>query len=666
MALQWVLQPIKLGAVEVPNRVVRTAHSTYSGPVYSEQSIAYHAERAMGGCGLTILQASAVHPSSLLGKALYDDAVLPSMRALVDSCRPHGMRIFQQLWHGGNLYPGRDGPPWTVSDRPGHTGIAGAPMNEDQIGEVIAAFASAASRCRSGGLDGVEVHAAHGYLPHQFLSPHLNTRTDRWGGDFAGRSRFTIEVLRAIRKAAPGFPLGVRLSVSDAPNGISVEDNIALLEAFQAEGLIDFCNISKGDYYRQDTMLSGMHSPAGYELDTSVLVGAAARVPRIVAGRFRTLEEADQAIRAGETDMVAMVRAQIADPALVRKTQEGHPERVRPCIACNQGCLGGSLRGEGLGCTVNPAVGSEVRLSERLISPVTEPKRVLIVGGGPAGLEAARVCATAGHRVVLAEASPNLGGAINVARRAPTLHTIGDIAVWLEQEVYRLGVEVRLSTYLDAADVRTEGADVVIIATGAEPRMDGFQPFSPGESIGGVEQRHVISSTELLAGPVPTARTALVVDSVGHYEALATVEYLLTKGISTTFVTHNRSMSPYAETTWRDIPALDRFYKLARVSPVDREHGAHRPHFEHLTRYRVVRIDPDACIVAPTYAGPDQWRSVPAELVVLIAHAVPSRGLYDELRQTGDARLMLIGDAYAPRDLQRAIGDGHRAARTIG
>jgi hypothetical protein len=158
----------------------------------------------------------------------------------------------------------------------------------------------------------------------------------------------------------------------------------------------------------------------------------------------------------------------------------------------------------------------------------------------------------------------------------------------------------------------------------------------------------------------------LVVDSVGHYEALATVEFLLTKGISTTFVTHHRSLSPYTETTWRDIPALERFYRLARVSPVDKGGGGDRPHFEHLTRHRVVEIEVDACLVAPTYALPDQLRSVPAELVVVIAHRLPLRALYDELRQTGNHAAVLIGDAYAPRDLQKAIADAHLAARAIG
>jgi hypothetical protein len=207
---------------------------------------------------------------------------------------------------------------------------------------------------------------------------------------------------------------------------------------------------------------------------------------------------------------------------------------------------------------------------------------------------------------------------------------------------------------------------VVMIATGAEPRMDGFQPFSPGEFIRGVEQPHVISSTDLLSGRVPAARTALVVDSVGHYEALAAVEFLLSKDISTSFVTHSRSMSPYAETTWRDVPLLDRLYRLARVSAVEQGGGGERPHFEHLTRHRVVEIEPGACLVAPTYAGLDQRRRVPAELVVVIAHPVPLRGLYDELRQRGDTKPVLIGDAYAPRDLQRAIAHGHRAARAIG
>lgn len=658
-----IFEPIRIGKVVVPNRVVRTAHNSFEGPLITEDVVQYHLARAKGGCGLTILQASTVHPSSRLGKALFDDAIVPGLKRLMDAVRPHGMRVFQQLWHGGNLFPAIDGgPPWAVSAIAGYTGLVGVPMDEDQIQTLIDAFVSAALRCEAAGLDGVELHAAHGYIFHQFLSPLYNDRDDRWGGTFENRSRFLMESLRAIRSAVPELALGVRLSASEAPGGVSIEDNQRLLDQIEAEALIDYLDVSKGDYYRMDAMVSAMHSPTGYELPFSAPIARAARVPRILAGRFRTLDEAEQVIRAGDADLVSMVRAQIADPDLVRKTREGRAEEVRPCIACNQGCWGGSARTGRIGCTVNPAIGVEETLSEDLIVKAQGPRKVLVVGGGPAGMEAARVAALAGHSVVLAEARPGLGGAINTAKRAPRLHTIGDIAVWLEQEVYRLGVEVRLGTFMDADDVRAESVDIVIVATGAMDRMDGFQTTRPGEPIRGVDQPHVVSSTDILEDVVQLGRTALVMDSIGHYESLAVVETLLTKGVSTTLVTHAVSMAPYVETTRRDGPALERWHRLARYGAVRAERSDSGPEFEILTRHRLIEIQPGRCLIGPSEAAVDRARAAPADTVVLITPKTPLRGLYDELRLDGIA-VHLAGDARAPRDLQAAIADGHRIGR---
>jgi 2,4-dienoyl-CoA reductase-like NADH-dependent reductase (Old Yellow Enzyme family) len=652
MALGVVFSPIKLGPVEVPNRVVRTGHGTgMSDPYASDRFIDYHTARAKGGCGLSILGASSVHPSSLIDQVVFDDACIPGFEKLSKAVKPYGMKVFQQLWHGGNLYPAVDGPPLAVSTVPGYGGIVGRPMSTAEVEAVIQSFADAAVRCQKGGLHGVELHAAHGYIFQQFLSPTLNNRSDRYGGSFENRLRPLLEALRTTRAAVgPEFCVGVRLSASQAPGGITEEENVRILRILQDEGLTDFVNASWGDYYQYDTMVGSMHNPTGYELPSSGQITAARTVPGIVAGRFRTLEEVEQVIREGVADLVSMVRAQIADPDLVRKTREGRALEVRPCISCNQGCIGGALRTGVIGCTVNPAVGFEATLSEDLIQPTTAPKTVLVIGGGPAGMEAARIAATIGHKVILAEAASKLGGAVNVARQAPKLSTLGDITYWLEQEVYRLGVDVRLGTYLEAEDARAIGADALIVATGSMARMDGHQIADPGEPARGVDLPHVLSSIDLFAAPRDLGRTALILDTVGHYESLAVAEQLLSQGVAVTLLTGHFSMTPYVQSTWRDVTALRRFYQLGD--------------FEVLARHHLVEIQPGRCIVRPLQASPNQVRTVLADTVVLVTQNEPLRGLYDELRDELP-QSWLVGDALSPRDVQNAINDGHRAGRAL-
>lgn len=653
--LKMVFEPLKIGSITVPNRIARTAHASGlgHGNRISDGMIAYHEARAKGGCGLSILEACSVHPSSMLYPlGLFDPVIIEDYRRMMDRIRPHGMRVFQQLWHGGNLYPACDGGPgWAVSHMPGFLNRVGRRMNERQIWEVIEAYAQAAVHAREGGLDGVEVHAAHGYLPQQFLSPIYNDRQDEWGGSFENRNRFLVELLKAIRaKAGSDFPLGVRLSATDMPGGADEEENKRVLMAIQERGLIDFVNVSRGDYFRMDQMVSGMHSPTGYELPSSGDIASVATVPRLVTGRIRTLEEADQIIRDGIADLVSMVRQHIADPDVVRKTREGRADEVRPCIGCNQGCWGGHERNGRFGCTVNAAAGIELELSEDLIQPTDAPKKVLVIGGGPGGMEAARVAALIGHKVTLCEAAPNLGGMVNIAKRAPKLGTIGDITYWLEQEIYRLGVDVRLNTYMDASDVAAEGADHVIVATGSMPRMDGLQQNNPGQAARGVELPHVVSSTEALTESREWGETALVLDTVGEYEGLAVMEHLLTQGVKVTYLTPSHSMAPRLEMTRRDEPALERFYQLGE--------------FQILNRHHLVEIQPGRCIVRPLQASHNQTSDVPADTVVLVTHNRSLSEIYDELSET-TPDIALVGDALEPRDVLAAIWTGHRAARAI-
>jgi 2,4-dienoyl-CoA reductase-like NADH-dependent reductase (Old Yellow Enzyme family)/thioredoxin reductase len=642
--------PLRIGSMEIKNRIVRTAHGTRlaTGGI-SDDFIAFHLERAKGGCAMTVLEAATVHPTSLISYSVHDDSVIPGLRKLSDVIRPHGMKILQQLWYGGNLYRGYGGvTPYAVSSHPGYLGVVGRTATREHIAELVEAFASAALRCKEGGLDGVEIHAAHGYIFSQFLSPAYNNRTDEYGGSLENRARFLMETARAVRKAVgPDFVVGMRVAPSQAPNFLGEGDIIRVVQGVEGEALTDYLNVSYGDYYKPDTMNAGMHAPAGYELPTGLPILAASKLPRIVAGRFRTLDEAETVLREGTAEMVSMVRAHIADPRLVNKSLGGQPEQVRSCIACNQGCGYNARRVGRIGCTVNATAGYEATIRESDLPVAATPLKVLVVGGGVAGLEAARTAAMGGHKVILAEAASRLGGQVVASSKAPILQTFGDLLQWLEQEVFRLGVEVRLGTYMSSEDVRAEQADRVIIATGAEPRLDGFQLASPGEKVVGSDLPHVTSSFDLLTGGYkPKGATALVLDTVGSYHAVAAAEYLLNQGAAVTYVTNFPSFAPDGDR--RASRALERF--------ADKD-------FTLLLRHQLAEIHPDHCMAHPIYQT--RMTRVAAETVVLVTQDEPRREIFDDLGGDANPMLSLIGDALSPRDMQYAISDGHRAARAL-
>lgn len=655
MALQKVLEPIQIAGCTVPNRVVRTAHGTaIGGGFMSDDLIAYHAARARGGCGLTILEILGVHETSPAPLNMFDPTLDEGYAKLMDQVRPTGMAVFQQIWHAGhNASPIDGSPPWSASDIPNPLGgDVPIPMTKDMIDEIVGAYAAAAVRCEKGGLHGVEVHCAHGYLVQQFVSRNFNKRTDDYGGPFENRVRFMIEVLRACQDAtSKDFAVGARIAPDATEGGVDVDENIQVVEAVQAEGLVDFINVSMGNYHAFPKMIGGMHEQTGYEMATSAPVTAAIKVPAIVTGRVRTLEEADEIIRGGGADLVGMTRAHIADPEIVKKTKEGRVEEIRPCIACNQGCVGQLLGPEGrMGCVVNPGVGFEQTLGDDKIGTADVKKKVLVIGGGPAGMEAARVAAIRGHDVVLAEATPALGGMVNFAAKLPKRHGIADSVAWLESEIYRLGVEVRLSTYMEAGDVQAEGADAVIVATGSQARMDGLQSTNPGAPVANFERPNVLSSVDLLShGRNMIGKSAVVVDDVGHYEALGVAEYLVENGASVTFLSTKKELGAKVETALMVEPALERL-------------AAAKEDFTLIIRHRLMDVGEDEAVIAPVYEGPK--RSVPAETVVFVSANRPNRELYNELSgQVGD--LHIVGDANSPRFLGAAFREGHLAAKAV-
>jgi 2,4-dienoyl-CoA reductase-like NADH-dependent reductase (Old Yellow Enzyme family) len=648
------LSPIKIGGLEIKNRIARTAHATMmarAGKI-TDEFIAYHLARAQGGVGLSILEAAGVHPSSVLSLANLDDSIIDSYHRLATAIAPTGMRVFQQLWHGGHIYMQPDGsPPLAPSDIANPiAGVAPRPMTARQIDELVAAYAAAARRVEKGGLDGVEIHSGHGYLLAQFLSPVLNRREDDYGGPLDNRMRLLRRVLTAVRDAVSlGFVVGVRLSNSADARILGMDEVGEVAHRLQDEGLIDYVNMSYGDYYALHHQVGGMDVPTGFQIPHTAPPVADFKLPRLLNGRFRTLEEVEQVLRAGEADMVSMVRAHIADPDIVAKSAAGHPEQVRPCIACNQGCIGRVATFGRLGCVVNTAAGDETTLAERLIRKAPRPRRVLIVGGGPAGMEAARIAATAGHQVTLAEAMPSLGGLTTLYRAAPRMGTIGDIATWLEDEVYRLGVDVRLSTYMTADDIAAEGADTVILAVGAAFETPLRQTLFPAQEIPVDPSARIISPIDLFSDRrADRGKSALIVDDVGHYEAIACAEELLEQGLAVTFITRHKMFAPQIDITLRTQSAQERLFA--------------KGDFTLHVGTRLIAVRQGQADIAPNYGS--KVETVDADTVVWVGIRAGQRELAEELESRGIDPIC-IGDMLAARNLQTAIREGHLAARSL-
>jgi len=615
-----------------------------------EDLLAYHQARAEGGVGLTVLETASVHPSSGGSFEAWNDGFLAAYARLLEALHRTPMKLFQQLWHSGRTFnPLSGAPPWAPSRVPGPqlsaTELSTMPVaiSQEQIDELVAGFAAAAARVAGAGVDGIEVHAAHGYLLGQFLSPLTNRREDGYGGSFQNRLRLLSEILAAVRSEVRGaLPVGIRISAAEmVPGGLTAGDVEAVALELERRGLLDFIDLSLGSPMNYPKVIGAMDEPNGYELPFSVPVARAVAAPAIVGGRITSLQQVEEILARGDAELVSMVRAHIADPEVVAKSRRGEAHRVRPCIACNQGCVGRD-RVHPLGCTVNPVTGYEAH--EPPPRRAAAARTVVVAGGGPAGMEAARVAAERGHRVVLFEAATELGGQLRLARRAPHRAEIGRIADWLAAELRELGVEVRTGCRL-AGDAALElEPDAVVVATGSVPRRDGVQIARPQRlSLAGVGLPHVVTSWEAFDRHLEPGARAVVLDDVGHHEAVSVAEALLDQGASVTVVSRLPRLAPLLEPPRMDGTVKERLYPRA---------------FDFLADSELLEIEADRVRVGSIYGGRE--RALPADLVVLVLANEPQDLLARELKGRV-AELHVAGDALSPRFLQIAIAEGHRA-----
>ena len=651
-----LFQPIDVGPITIPNRVVRSAHST---ALPLKRLIAYHEARAVGGVGMSTLEATGVHLSSPAMRSiipLHDDSVIPFYRELTDALRPHGMKMLQQIYHPGSARaPGKGTTQVSASAIPNPL-VGGTPleMTKPMIEEMVEAFASAARRCRDGGLDGVDIHASSGYLIEQFLSPANNVRTDEYGGSLENRMRFLMEVIHAIRdEVGNDICVGIRLPNEEyIPGGLTAADNAQI--AHLVEPHVDYISLHMGSYWRFHKLLSPMDDPLGHEMPANEPIIKRISKPTIVVGRIMTLDHANSIVEEGQADMVSMVRALIADPGLVNKAKHGNADLIRPCIGSNFGCVGQIMSTGKLGCVVNVAAAKETEVTFEPEGTATTIEKILIVGGGPAGMEAARTAAIRGHEVHLHEATKQLGGQVAIAASAPHRSDIGAITSWLASEMERLDVNITLNSLVDPELVNGINPDRIIVATGSTPRRDGFQLTTPISPLTGHELAHVYTSWDVFGygGRANIQTPAVVFDDTGTFEAISVADKLLEQGSKVTMISRYDSLG--ASLTYP--PATVEAAKERLMSQ----------DFDFIGGHYIQAITEDEVVIGVPFT--ERLRTIKAKTVVVVTYNHPNREIAEYLigeNPDMENKIHLVGDVSGTNGIQAAIHQAANLTRSI-
>jgi len=640
---EHLLSPIKIGTMELRNRIVMPAMgsghaSPDSNP--SDAIIGYYEARAKGGVGLIITEITIVHASSKEPRflAIDNDSLIPRWREVARAIHKHGGKIWPQLAHQG-----RQGPSAGTGQVPMAASAIPCPMikempremSGEDIEMIVEAFGEAARRSREAGLDGVELHGAHGYLICNFISPFSNKRTDEYGGSIMGRLRFPLEILERIKaKCGNDFPVGIRLSCDEMVEGGLTPEEVEIMAPILAEAGFDTLSISRAGYPRFRWLIPPAGTPVGLLAAYSERIKKLVKIPVMVAHRIQDPVVAEQIIAQGKADLACMGRALIADPDLPNKVATGRLDDIVPCIACNQGCLGRVLvEGLPIRCLLNPTTAHE---KEMALVPTQKPKKVLVAGGGIGGLEAARVAALRGHQVTLIEKTDKLGGQFNLAAIPPAKQEFAKAVQYLSTQVRKASVKVELGREVTPELVNERRPDVVIVATGSAPIVPA--------SIPGMGKPVVVTAHDVLAGKAVVGDKVIVIG--GGDVGCETAGYIGERGA-------------------KEITVVEMLGDVAMdVIPWTREFL-----MERLGRYRVkIRVDAkvkeilDDGVVLSTNGGEESIRGV--DTIVL---AMGAKSVDDLSNQISDkvAEIYVIGDALKPRQAIEAIAEGAEVGRRI-
>lgn len=648
-----LFSPLKLGKVTVKNRISFQPHLTNLAVsnLPSERQMYYWGERAKGGAGLIITEELTVHPTDMAYEKLidvYHAEVVPGFRKITDYVHQYDSKIFAQLNHNGQQGDGSLSrlPVWAPSPVPDvlfrETTKA---MEVEDIEEVARYFALSAEHVRQGGFDGVELQFGHSSLARQFLSPLTNYRTDEFGGSLENRMRAPLMFISAVRKAVGNdFTLGIRMCADEMiPGGLDLAQVQEICALFEQSGLIDFMDLSIATFYNLYLVEGSMHTPLGYTIPLAAGVREKLKIPVFCTGRINDPVMAEKVLASGQADMIGMCRALICDPFLPKKAEEGRLEDLRYCIACNQGCIGRIGMNKSIGCVQNPAVGRERQWGEGTLKPAPVKKKVMVVGGGPAGLWAAKMAGRRGHEVTLFDRNDSLGGQVRTAMKGAGRDEFGVITRNEKEQVEKAGVKVQLDTAVTAEQVLAAAPDAVIIATGSKPKA---------HPVGGADGPGVCNVWQVLDGEAQVGEKVCLIDYDGHHRATATAEFLANQGKSVHIICSSLFIG--AELG----PTQDLYLSRQRLLQ------------------KGVSFTPDIAVMevggeagAKTVKGfnvySNQWDEWgPYDSLVLAMGQAVDDELYFALK--GKVKeLHRIGDCVAPRKVDMAIWEGHQLGREI-
>lgn len=651
-----VFQTLMLRHKTLRNRVVFGAHTTNmaKGGLPSARHVAYYRERALGGAAMIVCEPMPVHPAAVLTRGNFSpstDDVIPAFRAVTQAVKAEGAVILQQLYHVG-AHGDQDNawhPGWSPSGGPSYHDSDGShAMTEAEIEETIKGFVLAAKRCHAAGFDGVEVWAAYHALPDQFWTPFSNQRDDKWGGSLENRTRFSREICHRIRKAC-GDDFVIGLAINDEPDVPAALGREALCEIIalhDAEQAMDYVTCGSGSYFDFYKLMPTFLYPEKLTVDLTTDLMSVVKHARVTSeAHIRTPDNAEDILRSGQADLVSIVRGQIADPHLVAKAGEDRPEDVRACISCNQMCWGRRSRDYWISCLVNPSAGREWEWGGDRFAP--GKGRVLVVGGGPAGLEAARAAAERGFEVELHEAGPSLGGQFRLAGLQPRRGQITELLGWYERQLARLGVALHLNSYLDADDIADMAFDHLALATGSLPNETGFQrAMTQNPSLPGISRGRVWSPEDVLTHQARPGPRVIVLDEGGNWRGCGTAWHLAEAGHKVTIVTPDPLVGKELQRSAADMPLRKRLSALgvqfivesAIVEWLGNGGGAD---IQCLLSGRIDRIAADDLVMSTTNIADES-----------LPRALEDRGF----------ALTRLGDLAAPRMAALAIYDGRKWA----
>jgi mycofactocin system FadH/OYE family oxidoreductase 2 len=659
MAYRYLWRPLRLGPITVRNRIVFSAHLTnYARDgLPTEQHAAYYEARAAGGAGLIITEEHSTHPTDWPYEKLihgFHREVIAGYRRITEAVHRHGTPVFAQINHNGGQASSMFSrlPVWAPSPvaDPLFREVPKA-VDAAEIAEIVAGYARVAQHCAEGGFDGIELQCSHSSIVRGFLSPATNKRRDDYGGSLDNRARLMLEIVDAVRDAiGPTLALGVRICGDELiEGGTTIDDAVAVARLVENSGQVDYINTSIGVATATLFMIeASMHIPPGYALFIPSALRKAVDLPVIGVGRFKDPLQAERALADGHCDLVGVVRGQIADADFVAKARAGATDETRLCLSCNQECVGRMGLNRWLGCIENPRTGREAQWEREGHVRITgRPRSVLVVGAGPAGMQAAIAAARAGHRVTVVEREREPGGQVRLAASVPNRAELGDLVRNQMTEARRMGVTVELGVDADIELVRRRRPDVVIVATGAEPARPWW---APGEADWVVDCRDVLDGSASPVGAV------VVIDEIGFHHATSVAELLADRGCAVEVITNGMVVGQDLGITLDMENWWIRAMAKGIVQTVD-----------------LVPMGIDGRTLSLLHHPTGEMRQRAPDWVVLAVPANPVEGLYLELKAGGGGsgigvahiEVHRVGDCVAPRRAHAAVVDGERVGAAL-